>query len=55
MTSEETQMLLETHTDVKWIKETLVSHLAAHMKVGLAIAGAIVSVVGGCLVYHFTQ
>jgi len=55
MTNEETQMLSEMHTDVKWIKETLAGHLKAHLNVTLAIVAILGSVASGCLVYHFTH
>ena len=56
MTSDERdEMIVEMHTDVKWVKDTLTTHLSKHTTWAIVVFGAIATVVGGCLTYKFTH
>jgi hypothetical protein len=56
MTNDERdELIVEMHTDIKWVKESLTSHLKSHLTWAICIMGAVASVAGGCLVYKFTH
>jgi hypothetical protein len=49
-------LLVETHTDVKWMKDSLVDHLKAHTMRDFAIIGTAVTAclaLFGMIVSHF--